>query len=401
MAPHRPRQFSVERLEDRQMLSGANPSVPVSTASAVVTKGAVLPYVELTLKGHFVANAPTTVTFAGKHQATITVIPTSVSKSTVEVAVPAFFDARTGQPVSATVAVSVHQEVGGRSKNVQILKSLSVARLPQTGLLAGDVLGAVTTGAATITSLTASNIALLAQRPGVPLALQQAASGVVADLTEIGILIPQAEQALVSLAFGVVSSVPLGTFQGKPASLDANQLGLLDRIIAAGIDDAAGTTSQGVALVSTLDSLVLGAVAAGPSAVIDRALGVVDVLNTALGSPVVPPGTVETGLALGSLSAVVAVAAAEALVVQGAFSPSSTLGPADLAMVDKVLEAPALGQALNAITTGLVPSSPAGLALIEAARIAEDLAAQIDPNVPGSAGARLMTYLESVPLHQG
>ena len=79
-------------------------------------------------------------------------------------------------------------------------------------------------------------------------------------------------------------------------------------------------------------------------------------------------------------------------------SPShNALAPRQVALVDQVLDDPALGQALSAITTGFIPTTPAGLALLEAAQFAEGLAAQIDPNIPGSAGARLAAYLATAP----
>jgi hypothetical protein len=407
MADRRPREFRFEGLEDRQMLSGSGASVH---ASAVV-KGAVMPYVELTLKGHFVAGAPTTVTFAGKHLATITVTPASVSKGSVVVAVPAFFDPKTGQPVAATAAVSVHQTVGGHVKSVQVIKSLAIARLPQTGLGAGYVLGAVTVAAASVTADAQGRFVQISEDPASSPALRQAAANVVVDLDEIGQLIPLAQRELVGLAFGIltplpppdyevvplaataatVGSLPLGTYQGQPATLDVGQLGLLDRIVAGGVDAAIGGTSTGAQLLATLNGLVSGALQDGPAVVIARAKEVVDVLATATGSPVVPPGVVATGLAIGSLSAVVAAAEAEALLIQEAPSPTTHAGPPDLALIDQVLDDPALGQALNAITAGLVPSGTdyTGYSLLQSAQLAEALAARIDPNVPGSAGAQL------------
>jgi hypothetical protein len=393
MTTRRSCRFSVESLEARKLLSGV---------AANVAKGAVMPYAELTLKGHFTANAPTIVTFAAKHGATLTVAPASVTKSSIVVTVPAFFDPQTGQPIALTTSVSVHQTVGGHDKGVLVKKSLSIASLPQTGLLAGDLLGAVTNAAASVTNDATNTFLHPSQNLTNALGVQQRASGIIADLGEVSSLIPQAQQQLVALAFGAVSSVPLGTYQGMPATLDSSQLGLLDRIIAGGTNSAVGETPLvGTGQVALINGLVVGAIQDGPVEVIDRAMEVVDVLGTALGNPVIPPGAVVTGLAIGSLSAVVAAAEAEALIVQGAFSPSTTFGPSDLALVDRVLDDPALGQALNAITTGFIPTTPAGQALLKAAELAESLAAQIDPNVPGSAGAQFVTYLNSVPLHQG
>ena len=393
MTTRRSCRFGVESLEARELLSGV---------AANVAKGAVMPYAELTLKGHFVAGAPTTVTFAAKHGATITVSPASVTKSAIVVSVPPFFDPQTGQPMALTASVSVHQMVGGHDKGAQVKKSLSIAALPQTGLMAGDLLGAVTEAAASVTNDATNTFIHLSQDPTNALAGQQIASGIITDLGEVDLLIPQAQQQLVALAFGAVSSVPLGTYQGMPATLDSSQLGLLDRIIAGGTNSAVGGTPLvGTGQVALINGLVVGAVLDGPSVVIDRAMQVVDVLGTGLGNPVIPPGAVVTGLAIGSLSAVVAAAEAEALIVQGSFNLSPTLGPSDLALVDQVLDDPALGQALSAITTSFIPTTPAGQALLEAAELAESLAAQIDPNVPGSAGAQFVAYLNSVPLHQG
>jgi hypothetical protein len=392
MTTRRSHRFGVESLEARRMLSGA---------IASVAKPAVLPYSELTLKGHFVAGAPTTVTFTVKQGAPITMTPSLVTKSSVVVAVPAFFDP-TGQPIASTAAVSVHQMVGGHNKGVPVLKSLSIAALPQTGLMAGDVLGGVTSALASVTSDAVNTFAHLSLDPSNALAGQQIALGITADLGAIGQAIPLAQQGLVALASGAVSSVSLGTYQGLPATLDSSQLGLLDRIIAAGTEDAVGGAPLvGTGQVRLLDGLVAAAVQSGPLQVIDRAEQLLDVQTLALSSPAIPPASVVTGLALGSLSAVVAAAEAEALIVQGSFNLSPTFGPKDLALVDQILDDPALGQALNAITTGLVPSTPAGQALLQVAQFTENLAAQIDPNVPGSAGAQFVAYLNSVPLHQG
>ncbi len=169
--------------------------------------------------------------------------------------------------------------------------------------------------------------------------------------------------------------------------------------MAAGVDGSTGKVSTGPALIQALDGLVASDEAAGPAAVIGQAVGVVDILGTATGSPVVPPGALPTGLALGSIAAIAAAAEAESQIVQGAFAPGSTLGPADLAMVDRVLDDPTLGLALRTIDANFAPAGPYGQALLEAVRVAEDLAAQIDPNVPGSAGAGFLAYLPSAPLH--
>jgi hypothetical protein len=374
MTTRRPRRSGIERLESRAMLSGA---------------AAVLPYVELTLKGHFTAGAPTTVTFAAKHGETITVTPDSLTKTAVVVAVPAFFNLQTGQPIASTASVSVDQTVGDKAKAVRVIKSLSITQLPKTGLMAGDVLGAVTEAAASVTADAQARFVEISEDPTKSPSLRQAASQVVVDLNNISDLIPLAQQELVGLAFGAVNSVPLGTYQGQPATLDVNQLGLLDQIVTGGVDAAiGGTPLTGPGLVASLNGLVTGAILDGPSEIVARAKEVVDVLATATGSPVVPPGVVATGLALGSLSAVVAAAEAEAFLIEETPSPTTNPGPASLALVDQVLDDPALGQALNAITAGLVPTTPAGQALLEAAKLAEGLAAQIDPNVPGSVGAQ-------------
>ena len=110
MTTRRSRRFGVESLEPREMLSGA---------VATVSKSAVMPYSELTLKGHFVAGAPTTVSFATKQGVAITLTPDSVAKSAVVVTVPPFFDPQTGQPIALTASVSVQQAVGSHSKAVQ------------------------------------------------------------------------------------------------------------------------------------------------------------------------------------------------------------------------------------------------------------------------------------------
>ena len=267
---------------------------------------------------------------------------------------------------------------------------------------AGDLLGAVTNAAAAVTNDATNTFMNLSQDPTNAAASQNFASGIIANLDEVALLIPQAQQQLVALASGAVNSVPLGIYQGQTATLDVNQLGLIDRIIAGGTNSAVGGTPLvGTGQVALIDGLVGGAILDGPVEVINRAKEVLDVLSTPMVGTMIPPGSVVTGLAIGSLSAVVAAAEAEALIVQGSFRLSNSISPSDLALIDQVLDDPALGQALNAITTGFVPTTPAGQALLEAALLAESLAAQIDPNVPGSGGSHFADYLNIVTLHQG
>ena len=396
--------LGIDGLERREMLSVASPTIHSSAKSAARVTAA-LPYTELTIAGHFSTTEATTVTFAAKGSHSVTVTPSVVTSTAVEVAIPALFNSKTGDPVAVSASVSVAQG-GGKAKVA--LKSLKIAALPETGLPAGDLLGAVSYEASGVTTTAIAHFQQIAA--GVPptaadggpaevAALNNAgaavASGVIADLSAIESVIPAVQAELVALASGEVSPVSLGMYGGQAANLDKSDLGLVDRILAAGLDGATGQALTGTGLIGGLSGVISGDLGAGPAAVIGQALGVVNVLGTATGPAVVSPGALVSGLALGSLTAIVAAAEAESQIIQGALTPGSSLGAADLAMVDEVLDDPTLGLALRSITTNFLPDDEAGEDLLGGVKLAEDLASRIDPNVPGSAGSQFEAFLAS------
>ncbi len=387
----------VDSLERRELLSGAT-----------LGHAAVAPYTELTLRGRFVAGQAAVVTFAAKGFPSITATPSLVTATEVVVAVPAFFNPTTGLPSAASASVAVAEPGAGVGRQV-VERGLKIASLPKTGLGTGDLLGASSVVADAAIRLAADRFAHIAADNGAGASGQASidsagltiASGLIGDLDGLDALIPSIQQGLVAVSTGAVSGVTLGTYAGRVATADLAGAATLDRIVAGAVAASTGETAYGSGLIRNLDARIAGIEAAGPAAVIAQARGVVDVLGTATGNPVIPAGGQVAGLALGAITAIVAAAEAEGQIIQGALAPGSTPGAADLAMVDQVLDDPALGLSLRAIAANFVPTTPYGVALVDAVGLAEDLAARIDPGIAGSAASRFAGYLAAVPAGQG
>jgi hypothetical protein len=369
----------MEILEDRLMMDAS--------------KAAHLPYSLLVLHGHFQAGAATSVTFTDRQHQAISVIPTSVTARSVTVAVPFFLDAKSGQPTSSVANVAVFQ---GSKKAVATLKNLSVANLPRTGLPPGSLVLGLANAAQNAIDASIGNLAVIAsiKPPGVT---APDSTRVVADLMALRAGIGLAEQALAPLASGAEARVDLGTFRGRPASLDASALAVMDRGIAAVVDDPSGRTPfarplQGPALANKLEQLVLGALATGPRSILQGVGRVADVLSTGPGSKALPAGALVTGLTLGYTSAIVASAAAESGTIVFGGDPQQQR--IDVLQVGGALGGPVLGQDVGAIASGFVPGSPIGQGLLAEAFVAADLATQLNPGVPGSFGSQ---YLAALP----
>jgi hypothetical protein len=334
MKCHRPRFHGIESLERRTVLSASSE--------------AFLPYSLLTIPGHFQATASTTVTFKSDGRS-IAVTPSEVTSKGVTVAIPGFFNAKTGASTLAKADVFVAQVLAsGKARSVRALHNFPIASLPQTGLPVGAILER-----ATIDGVILLDDATAGFSSPPPTLFGIDTAGVSEELralqTVVFSLIPGGPN------FSMLTSVELGTYQGKPVVLDASTAALAERAIAALVDDPSGYRPHakpvlGLDLATRLDGLVYSAVSQGSPGLLQMSTRFLDILSTIPGTKELSPGATLTGLLVADTVALVAVADAEA----GTASRRTT--PADPSQVDQFLSSPAIPPGYELILNDFVPN---------------------------------------------
>ena len=339
MKRQRPNFERLEVLEQRMVLSSSS--------------GAFLPYSLLTIHGHYQAGAATTVSFKSGSQV-IAVPPSEVTATSVTVAIPGFFNAKTGASVAAKADVFVDQtSSSGKTKPARAFHNFPIASLPETGLPVGAVAEmASTDGVVLLDDATAGFANPPATLFGIDTAgvskELQAIQGVVFGLIEGG---PN---------FSALTSVDLGTYQGKPVVLDASTVALAERAIAALVDDPSGYQPHaapllGQDLTTKLNGLVNGAVAQGSPGLLQMSTRFLDILSTIPGTKAISPGATVAGLLVSDTLALVAVADAEA----GTAARRTT--PADPLQVNQFLSSPAIAPGYQLILDDFVPNPQVGV----------------------------------------
>ena len=383
---------SFEPLEGRLLMTTSKP-IPA------------LPYSILTITGGFETGVPVTVTFQSRHHGSITVPASMASGNAVTVAVPFFLDSKKGTPVAETAKVTAIQG----PRKVSTITGFAVASLPETGLPAGSLLAETALELHGVIGDVVKSLATEIQ-PAAPL-IPSPAETTTLQLLAIDQGLINLEVGIAPLLTGTVKSVKLGTFHGKPAVIDAKALSLIDRGIAAVVDDPTGMAATspnltGPALAVGLLDVINGALAGGRPTILGAAGRLVNVLSTGPGTQGFPVGPLVTGLALGDTVALVAVAEAEV----GSSSGRNTLVTLANASLDYIqgnlffqaagqfLADPILPMATAAIEAGFKPAStPAGRAILGMAYVDDSLARELAIGV-GTLGAQLQQELSDFVL---
>jgi hypothetical protein len=206
--------------------SGGPTGLLVAITSPTTGLTQVTPGQTLTISGSFntAANVETTVTFSDNAGYQLSVLPLSVTTSTVSVLVPPYVNSGQGTLTSGSVwAIVVQQPAGGLTTTTQP-PAVQIGALPPTGFPAGTITLAVLSQLAQLATNTNNAWQGIAQttsgqlnvsRLNLP-ALQ---AGVAAFQTQIQ-----------SLASGSASQVQLGQVGGQTVYLDAGSLSLIDQL---------------------------------------------------------------------------------------------------------------------------------------------------------------------------